>query len=129
MEESDTPLSTQMADLESICGYHAHVYFMTSEQEQTAQWIRSQIAERYPEVRIGRWHERPVGPHSQPMFQLAFSLADMPSVLPWLMCNQRGLSILIHPETRDTYRDHAEYAAWLGTPLPLNLGALPRTTS
>ena len=61
------------------------------------------------------------------MFQLAFLVADMPSVLPWLMCYQRGLSILVHPETRDTYRDHAQYAAWLGTPLPLSLGALPRT--
>ena len=127
---SDSPgLSVQASDFESIDGYHAHVYFTTPEQAQKAQWLRVQVADRYPDVRIGRWHERPVGPHTQPMFQLAFCVADMPRLLPWLMCHRQGLSILVHPQTRDTYRDHADYAAWLGVPLPLNLSALPGTQS
>jgi len=37
------------------------------------------------------------------------------------MLNRNGLSILLHPETGDDYRDHRAHAAWLGAVLPLRL--------
>jgi DOPA 4,5-dioxygenase len=38
------------------------------------------------------------------------------------MLNRDGLSVLLHPETGDDYRDHSAHAAWLGPALPLRLG-------
>ncbi len=41
--------------------------------------------------------------------------------LPWLMLNRDGLSVLLHPDTGDDYRDHSAHAARLGNSLPLRL--------
>jgi aromatic ring-cleaving dioxygenase len=119
-----TPGSEPM-DPSVIKEYHAHVYFCSSQEAQRAAWLRDQVAQRFPFARIGRWHTGPVGPHPQPMYQLVFSAEHMPQILPWLMCNRRGLSILFHPEGEDVYADHAHHAAWLGAPLPLRLERLP----
>ena len=43
------------------------------------------------------------------------------------MLNRDGLTILLHPETGDDYRDHTAYAVWFGAVLPLRLEALQRT--
>jgi aromatic ring-cleaving dioxygenase len=40
------------------------------------------------------------------------------------MLNREGLSILLHPETGDAYRDHTDHAAWLGAMVPLRLETL-----
>ena len=45
------------------------------------------------------------------------------SLLPWLMLNRGGLTVLLHPETGDDYRDHTAHAAWLSGALPLRLSA------
>jgi aromatic ring-cleaving dioxygenase len=104
---------------------HARVYFRCEEEAQRAAWLREEVAERFPQVRIGRWHAQPVGPHTEPMYQLAFHIEQLPKLLPWLMLNRRGLCILFHPEADDAYADHAYHAAWLGMPLPLRLESLP----
>jgi aromatic ring-cleaving dioxygenase len=61
-------------------------------------------------------------PHTQSMFQIAFPASLFASFLPWLMLNREGLSVLVHPETGDDYRDHSAHAAWLGAVVPLRLG-------
>ena len=40
------------------------------------------------------------------------------------MLNRQGLAVLVHPETGNDYKDHAEYAVWLGEMLPLKLEVL-----
>ena len=39
----------------------------------------------------------------------------------WLVIARGPLSVLVHPNTGDAYRDHSQRASWLGTPWPLNL--------
>jgi DOPA 4,5-dioxygenase len=39
------------------------------------------------------------------------------------MLNRDGLTILLHPETGNDYRDHTAHAAWFGAVLPLRLEA------
>jgi aromatic ring-cleaving dioxygenase len=39
------------------------------------------------------------------------------------MLNRDGLTVLLHPETGDDYRDHTAHAAWLGGALKLRLQA------
>src|ERR1700735_4097176 len=75
----------------------------------------------FPLATLGRWHDELVGPHTQSMYQIAFPASELASFLPWLMLSRDGLSVLLHPETGDDYRDHSAHAAWLGAVLPLRL--------
>jgi aromatic ring-cleaving dioxygenase len=82
------------------------------------------VAAAFPEATLGRWHDALVGPHPQSMYQIAFPRTLLASLLPWLMLNRDGLTILLHPGTGDAYADHTDHAAWLGGMLPLRLDVL-----
>jgi aromatic ring-cleaving dioxygenase len=113
------------ADSAGIAGYHAHVYY-APETRPLAERLREAVGERFS-VRIGSWHDEPVGPHSVAMYQLAFPNDLFPRLVPWLMLNREGLSILVHPMTGDALTDHTDFALWLGLPLPLRLDVLRRS--
>ena len=105
--------------LHSIQSYHAHIYFDGPEQRRLAEALRAEIAERFS-VLIGRWHDRLVGPHTRPMYQVAFSPAEFPRFVPWLMLNRRGLAVLVHPNTGHSKADHLVHAIWLGEILDID---------
>lgn len=107
-------------DLEQkIFGYHAHIYY-EQETKSAAAAIRKQLDEMF-EVALGRWHDRPVGPHPIAMYQVAFATKEFDKIVPWLMLNRQGLDILVHPETGHDLEDHRDHALWLGEKLKLNL--------
>jgi len=108
----------------AITGFHAHVYFDAATRER-AWALRERVGETFADrVVVGRFHERPVGPHPRWSFQIAFAPAAVDLVVPWLMLNRDGLTVFLHPETGDALGDHADRAAWMGELLPLNLDAL-----
>lgn len=107
---------------DSITGYHAHIYY-DPDNRRNAEDIRTQLGELFDAV-LGRWHDVPVGPHPAAMYQVAFSCSEFQKIVPWLMLNRKGADILVHPETGDDLTDHTAHAAWLGTPLPLDLSKL-----
>lgn len=86
-----------MIDPEGIKGYHAHIYYDEAVRERAAR-IREFI-EGHFKVVMGRWRDMPVGPHPQAMYQVAFGTEEFPRIVPWLMLNRAGLTVLVHPET------------------------------
>jgi DOPA 4,5-dioxygenase len=107
-----------------IASYHAHIYFQPGAERTQAMMLREQVGARFA-VRLGTIWDKPVGPHPQPMYQIAFATDLFARIVPWLMLNHRGLSILIHPSTTTPLRDHLVDALWLGTRLPLTTEGLP----
>jgi DOPA 4,5-dioxygenase len=103
--------------------YHAHVYYEPATRERAAR-LRERVAAAFPEAILGRWHDAPVGPHPQSMYQIAFPRTMLAGFVPWLMLNRDGLAILLHPETDNARADHSAHAAWFGAILPLRLEAL-----
>ena len=111
-------------DPAAVRGYHAHIYYAPDSKERAAD-LRDEIGRRYPEALLGRWHDEPVGPHPIAMYQVAFATELFPSLVPFLMLNRRDLTVLVHPETGNAYRDHARHALWQGAILKLRLDRLP----
>ncbi len=109
-------------DIDRIRGYHAHVYYDAGSKPAAAE-LRAAIEARF-EVRMGRWHDRPVGPHPQWSYQVAFTPDLFAEIVPWLALNRGGLTVFVHPETGDDIPDHRDHAIWLGEKAELDLDAL-----
>ncbi len=109
-------------DIAAIRGYHAHVYY-DADSKPAAAALREAIEARFA-VRMGRWHDRPIGPHPRWSYQVAFEPPLFAEIVPWLALNRGDLVIFIHPETGDDLPDHRDRALWLGDCLELNLDAL-----
>ncbi|MDJ0685903.1 MAG: DOPA 4,5-dioxygenase family protein [Alphaproteobacteria bacterium] len=106
----------------AITGWHLHVYF-DAETRASAQRVREAV-EREFDIVMGRWHEKPVGPHPMWSYQIAAAPAEFARLLPWMALNREGLIVFIHPETGDAVPDHRDHAVWLGERLDLDLDAL-----
>ncbi|ACK70565.1 Dopa 45-dioxygenase [Gloeothece citriformis PCC 7424] len=107
----------------AIKGFHAHVYYDAS-TKQNAQSLREQLEKNFVDIELGRWHDRPIGPHPRWSYQVAFSKELFGEIIPWLMLHQNGLVILVHPLTGNDLADHQDYAMWLGEKVPLNFDVL-----
>jgi DOPA 4,5-dioxygenase len=114
-----TPLPPSIID-----SWHAHVYFDALSRD--AAWdLRETIdIELAGRMEMGRFHERPVGPHPMWSYQLAIPSACFSEVVGWLALNHGALDVFMHPNTGDELRDHRDSALWLGRSHALNLVAL-----
>ena len=112
------------AETDRITGFHAHVYYDDTTRDVAAR-LRDELGSRFA-VALGRWHDRPVGPHPKSMYQVAFAPDQFGSLVPWLMLNHASLDILVHAETGDDVADHTRHAMWLGDTLTLDIEALRR---
>ncbi|GAB7538574.1 DOPA 4,5-dioxygenase family protein [Burkholderia sp. 22PA0099] len=113
-----------LLDPAGITSWHAHIYFDAASRD--AAWaLRETIGEQLGQrVQIGRFHERPVGPHPMWSYQLAFEGAELTPVLGWLALNHGALDVFVHPNTGDALRDHRDSAVWIGRSHSLRLEAL-----
>lgn len=111
-------------DPASISSWHAHVYFGADSRD--AAWALREVitTELASHVEIGRFHEKPVGPHPAWTYQVAFNAAEFAHVVSWLSLNRGALDVLIHPNTGDALSDHRDGALWLGKSYALILEAL-----
>lgn len=111
-----------MAKHAPIAGYHAHVYYDAGTKERAAA-LRARIEDRF-DTRMGRMHDKPVGPHPAASYQIAFATGLFGEIVPYLALNRDGLTVFIHPDTGDDIPDHTERAMWLGQSRELDLSAL-----
>ena len=109
----------------AIHGYHAHVYFDAGSVAR-ARALCEQAATLFP-LKMGRVHEKPVGPHPDWSCQLAFKADLFAQVVPWLMLNREGLVVFVHPLTGNDLVDHRDRAMWMGAVRPLDLSVLSET--
>jgi aromatic ring-cleaving dioxygenase len=121
MSDKSAAAAAPVKDTHAIARYHAHVYYDPATTRSRAERLRERLAAQFPQAKLGRWHDKPVGPHPQSMYQVAFPAGMLPEFVPWLMLNRDGLTVLLHPETGDDYADHSAHAAWFGAVLPLRL--------
>jgi DOPA 4,5-dioxygenase len=109
----------------AIQGYHAHVYFDAASVAR-ARALCERAAAQFP-LKLGRVHEKPVGPHPDWSCQLAFRAELFAQVVPWLMMNREGLVVFVHPLTGNDLVDHRDRAMWMGAMRPLDLSVLSET--
>jgi len=108
----------------AIVDWHAHVYFDAASRD--AAWtLRELIMATFAgQMAMGRFHERPVGPHPMWSYQVAFAPALFAGLVPWLLLNRGALDVFVHPNTGDDLADHRDRALWLGRSHILDLAAL-----
>ncbi|MEM7195348.1 MAG: DOPA 4,5-dioxygenase family protein [Pseudomonadota bacterium] len=99
--------------------YHAHVYFDETSRE-FARSLCDRIRDEF-ELQVGRFHERPIGPHPTGSCQIIFGMRDFDEFIGWLQRHRGELTVLIHGLTGDDYADHTDNAYWLGDGATLNL--------
>ncbi|SAK47899.1 DOPA 4,5-dioxygenase family protein [Caballeronia ptereochthonis] len=116
-------------DTRTITDWHAHAYF-DAENRDAAWQLRLVIEDRFADelqggaLRLGRFHERPVGPHPKWSFQLGFGGELLAPMLEWLTLNHGALDVFMHPNTGDALRDHRDSAVWIGRSHELSLKTL-----
>jgi aromatic ring-cleaving dioxygenase len=94
--------------------WHAHVYFDAATRDAAWQF-REEIAAHFGDaLQLGRFHEKPVGPHPKWSYQLAFERAQFADIVEWLTLNHGVLDVFLHPNTGDSLRDHRDAAVWIG---------------
>jgi len=104
-------------------GFDFHIYYMQAVEKEKAyaRELHERIRREFPELRIYRFWEKPVGPHPTAMFEVnTFTPHQTGALFSWLTVNRGPCSVLIHPNTDDAFRDHTELMSWMGRPWPLN---------
>lgn len=99
--------------------YHAHIYFAPDEL-LLIQKVHAAASLETGIMRVFRIIPNPVGPHATGMFEAHFPESLRTQVIDWFKTNRQGLSVLIHEDSGDDYKDHTENVLWLGEKLPLD---------
>lgn len=107
---------------DAITGYHAHVYYDAA-SKPAAERLCAAVAQRFA-VRLGRFHDQPIGPHPTGSCQIELEPALFAQIIPWLMINRGALTVFVHTESGDIMADHTRHVLWLGDSQPLNLDVL-----
>ncbi|GKU05884.1 dopa -dioxygenase [Fusarium langsethiae] len=113
--------------------FDVHIYYYQSNKEQTkyAKELWERIRREFPELRIYKIWDGPIGPHPVAMFEVnLFTPAQFGAFIPWLNVWRGPLSALVHPNIvpeegvnrwASMKRDHLERAIWMGERIPLDL--------
>lgn len=102
-----------------IKDWHAHVYFDAATRD--AAWALRERIEKTFTIEMGRFHERPVGPHPMFSYQVHFRNEQFGPLISWLALHHGDLTVFVHPNTGQDLEDHRDRALWIGPSQALNL--------
>jgi aromatic ring-cleaving dioxygenase len=102
-----------------IKDWHSHIYFDAASRD--AAWALRERIEKAFEIQMGRFHEKPVGPHPQFSYQVHFRNDQFAPFMAWLTLNRGDLTVFTHPNTGHDLEDHRDRAIWMGQQVPLVL--------
>ncbi|RUS29214.1 DOPA-like domain-containing protein [Jimgerdemannia flammicorona] len=129
---SAAPCERLPEEEEEIKEFHFHVYFFQNNEEnrKSAEELREKILKLVDKgffhiVPLWRINQQPIGPHTIGSYEVWAPKEHFSRAYSWFLLHRGVHSVLIHPLTREARRDHHERAAWLGTPVPLDLSQLP----
>jgi DOPA 4,5-dioxygenase len=114
-------------DTAKIKDWHAHVYFDAA--SRAPAWALRERIEKEFDIVMGRFHEKPVGPHPMFSYQVAFGNELFGPLISWLTINHGELIVFIHPNTGHDLEDHRDRAVWIGKSVPLVLDIFTRKDS
>ena len=103
----------------NIRDFHAHIYFDAPELPK-ARELAAEASARF-ELPVGRFHERPVGPHPRGSVQLTVPRERFGDLAQWLALNRGVLTIFAHANTGDDLADHTSHVIWFGPSEALDL--------
>ena len=98
--------------------YHAHIYWRNEQERKSAVNLRNQLETIGCEM--GRIWDKPVGPHTEAMYQAVYH-ADIKEEVEQLIAINLQSPVLLHESINDDLRDHTEGVRWLNSELDLNL--------
>jgi aromatic ring-cleaving dioxygenase len=107
-----------------IKNYHAHVYYDAATRK-LAQKLCDAAAKKFG-VKIGRMHDKPVGPHPRGSCQITVEPERFAELIPWLIQNRGKLTIFAHAQTGDALKDHTDHVIWFGQSERLDLSQFKR---
>ncbi|PCH38639.1 hypothetical protein WOLCODRAFT_136379 [Wolfiporia cocos MD-104 SS10] len=112
--------------------WHFHIYFhqRNAEEHHAALELRDAVLRlrrdgAFVAVPLFRVNTDPIGPHPVGSYEVWVPSESFASVFSYLCMNRGGLSILVHPLTREERADHEVRNAWIGPSFPLDLSRLP----
>ena len=98
--------------------YHAHVYWKNNTEREIAISLRPSFLSIG--ASLGAIHDKPIGPHPLPMYQIMYDSSIQNEVETLLRI--QPMSILLHEDIGiDHVKDHTDGARWINTPLELDL--------
>lgn len=106
----------------TVRDFHAHIYF-NADELALAQAVAREAQARFG-VAVGRFHERPVGPHPRGSCQLTVPPDKFGDFAQWAALNRQGLTIFAHASTGDDMADHTAHVIWFGPSEELDLSVL-----
>ena len=112
-------MDTPQIETPAIQDWHAHVYFDAATRD--AAWALRERIESSLDIQMGRFHEKPVGPHPMFSYQVTVTNEQFTKVMSWLTLNHGELIVFVHPNTGHDLEDHRDRAVWIGKSVPLLL--------
>jgi aromatic ring-cleaving dioxygenase len=110
-----------MADVQ---GFHAHIYFDPDELSE-AQALAERAHALFG-LAVGRFHEKPIGPHPRGSCQLTVPLETFGAFANWAVVHRGGLTIFAHADTGEDLPDHSHNVIWFGPSEALDLSIFDR---
>ena len=99
--------------------WHAHIYFDSYEAEAVRS-LGEAICGAL-NVKMGRLHELPVGPHLRGSCQITVPREIIGDALEWLLKHRGHFTVFVHGNSGNDLLDHTAHVMWLGDSEPLNL--------